>query len=89
MVNITAIKLINRFLIEKKIKHMKKWSTRLPSRSNHQHLTILIKSIRSLLDVISGKDTIQMLKSKITLKMNFINYNILLTINNSVFLFKI
>ncbi len=64
MVNINAIKLINQYIIDKNLKPMKKWSLRFRLRSSYQHLTILKKSIRTLLDFVSGNDTLKMLKSK-------------------------
>jgi len=68
MVKITALLLIKKFIAEKKIKPMKKWSERRSniSRPIYQHLTTLIESIRSLLDLLSGNDMIAMLQSNFT-----------------------
>jgi hypothetical protein len=64
MVNLTAVELIMRYISEKKIKPMKKWSLRLnASRLHSQHMNSLKKSIRFLLDLISGKDKLAMIKS--------------------------
>jgi hypothetical protein len=60
-----AINLIKKFIVEKRIQKMKKWSERLNSQRLHSdYLKSLIRSTRSLLDILSGNDTIAMLKSK-------------------------
>jgi hypothetical protein len=64
MVNMTAIQEILRFVTEKKIRPMKRWSLRLnSSRSHIQHNEKLKTLIRSLLELISGTDIIAMLQS--------------------------
>lgn len=64
MVNLTAVELIMRYISEKQIKPMKKWSLRLnASRLHTTYLNNLKKSIRLLLDLISGKDKLAMIKS--------------------------
>ena len=51
MVNITAVELIMRYISEKQIPTMKKWSLRLnASRIHSQHMNSLKKSIRFLLE---------------------------------------
>jgi len=64
MVNMTAIQEILRFVTEKKIRPMKRWSLRLnSSRSHIQHNEKLKTLLRSLLELISGTDIIAMLQS--------------------------
>jgi len=64
MVCMTALLQIQNFIKEKKIKPMKKWSERLSdSRPSYKYLTKLIDSIRSLLDLLSGNDTLKILES--------------------------
>ena len=66
MVNLSALELIKRFISANRIKPMKKWSDRLNnSRSHYSYLSSLISSTRSLLELLSGNDTVQMLKSKV------------------------
>ena len=73
MVRITSIKVILKFLKEKKIKNMKKWSdrkdleykTKTPLRQN------LIANIRSLLENISGNNIVEMIKSIKLLQLSF------------------
>ena len=65
MVNKTALMLIQQFIEENKLKPMKKWSERLSvSRPSYKYLTKLIDSIRSLMDLLSGNDTVKMVESK-------------------------
>ncbi len=60
----TAIQEILRFVTEKKIRPMKRWSLRLnSSRSHIQHNEKLKTLLRSLLELISGTDIIAMLQS--------------------------
>jgi hypothetical protein len=68
-----AITLIKRFIEEKRIKKMKKWSERLNgSKLNSDYLKSLIRSTRSLLELLSGNDSIEMLKSKQIIVYNFL-----------------
>ncbi len=69
MVNITALEEITRLISEKKIKPMKKWSLRLNSTIHNQYKENLKKSIGQLFELISGQDTIAMLRSNY--KRNF------------------
>jgi hypothetical protein len=63
MVNINAIESILKFVNEKKIKPMKKWSDRAYNKTSSR-LSKLIRSSRTLMDLLSGNNTISMLKSK-------------------------
>jgi hypothetical protein len=54
-----------RFVTQKKLKPMIKWSDRAKDRKS-TYLSKLIKSTRSLLALLSGEDTIPMLKCILT-----------------------
>ena len=68
MVCMTALTRILTFVHEKKIKKMKRWSDRHKfknsdqSRNGNSYNNQLIAEIRKLLRIISGNDTITMLK---------------------------
>ena len=62
MVNINAVELIDRFLKEKKIKHMKRWTSRNTRFARYSAYVYLKEKIRSLFNVISGDDIVGMLK---------------------------
>jgi hypothetical protein len=62
----TSLELINEFTITNNLRLMKKWSTRYAhqrSPSMSGHVTKLIKKIRDLLNLISGNDITEMIKS--------------------------
>jgi|LakMenE18May11ns_1017448.scaffolds.fasta_scaffold8390583_1 hypothetical protein len=86
MVNITALQILSRFISNKNIKPMKKWSTRFRNVESDGrkswYLKGLIRQIKKILNIISGNDIIEMIKGRISRR----NYNFIKT---SMILFKI
>lgn len=65
MVNLSVVEMINRLIIEGKVNQMKKWSERYQSTPKRNGSGKFISKIRSILELISGNDIIEMLKSYI------------------------
>lgn len=62
MIN-TALKLINEFIIQQRLQTMKRWSRRSRKAMRQQRFKNMLTIIRNLLNLISGNEIINMLKS--------------------------
>ena len=65
MIPINAIELIEKFIIEKNVRPMKRWSLRNTHTKNPRYANYkrLIAKIRNLLAHLSGGDILSMIKS--------------------------
>lgn len=62
MVNVTSLERIIQFINQENLRTMKDWKTRLTSRGGNW--SRLLKNIRIILNLISGNNIVDMLKSK-------------------------
>ena len=69
MPNQTALFILNKFINENNIRPMKKWSSRKSLSSQFQHSKIRESSrhIKKILNILSGNDVSNMLKSNFKL----------------------
>jgi hypothetical protein len=75
MVRSICINKISEYIEREKLKPMKMWSNRFRYDSKHQksnYLIKLTKQIRTLLELTSGNDVVEMLKGEITI--HFFSY---------------
>jgi hypothetical protein len=67
MVNITALEQLHRYIIEKNLTPMKNWDNRYKKSAGgtpSSYFRKMIKQIRTILNILSGENPVQMLKGK-------------------------
>lgn len=75
MVNLSSVERLIQFIDNNNLKVMRKWSTRFCSKSNTSgsFWLMLKKKIRSILNLLSGNDIVEMLKSMLQKKISYLN----------------
>ena len=64
MVLTSAVEILTQFIQNNEVRPMKKWSLRFNPKKKNWHILAIKKKVRDILDLLSGNDTLSMLRSK-------------------------